>query len=236
MEELDWRRSTTVAKSVGTVVSIAGAFIVTLYKGHPLIMKNSESDVFHEQSLSQQSNWFIGGLFLAADCLLSSAWLIVQASILKNFPVELIVVFYYVFFVAIQSAAVCLVMERNISAWSLKPDARLISVLYSAVFGSAVQVGISTWCLQRTGPVFVAMFKPLGIVIAVAVGVIFFGDTFYLGNLVGAVVIVIGFYLVMWGKAKENMGIDVRLENSDSSSQNVSLLQDKMIETEKFLQ
>lgn len=50
------------------------------------------------------------------------------------------------------------------------------------IFGSTFQVGISTWCLHRTGPVFVAMFKPLGIVIAAAVGVIFAGDTLYLGR------------------------------------------------------
>lgn len=55
-------------------------------------------------------------------------------------------------------------------------------VKMQAVFGSAFQVGISTWCIHRTGPVFVAMFKPLGILISVAVGIIFFGDTFYLGR------------------------------------------------------
>lgn len=51
-----------------------------------------------------------------------------------------------------------------------------------AVFGSAFQVGVCTWCLQRTGPVFVAMFKPLGIVISALVGIIFLGDTIYLGR------------------------------------------------------
>lgn len=36
--------------------------------------------------------------------------------------------------------------------------------------------------VQRTGPVFVAMFNPLGVVITVAVGVIFMGETLYLGR------------------------------------------------------
>ncbi|KAJ6903351.1 hypothetical protein NC651_020753 [Populus alba x Populus x berolinensis] len=61
----------------------------------------------------------------------------------------------------------------------------------------------------RTGPVFVAMFKPLGIVIAAAVSIICLSDTLYLGSLVGATVNVIGFYSVMWGKAKEEkVGVD----------------------------
>jgi hypothetical protein len=33
MEQLDWRSSKSLAKSLGTIVSIAGAFIATLYKG-----------------------------------------------------------------------------------------------------------------------------------------------------------------------------------------------------------
>jgi len=48
--------------------------------------------------------------------------------------------------------------------------------------GSAFQVGIISWCLHKTGPVFVSMFKPLGIVISVVLGVLFLGDAFYLGR------------------------------------------------------
>lgn len=66
----------------------------------------------------------------------------------------------------------------------LKHEPKLIKLetVLQAVFGSAFQVGVSTLCLSRTGPVFVAMFKPLGIVITVFVGVTFLGDTFYLGR------------------------------------------------------
>lgn len=225
MEKLDWRSSTTVAKSFGTIVSIAGAFIVTYYKGIPLVSMPSTSNPSH-QLLLQQSNWVAGGLFLAADCIMASAFLIVQALILKKYPVELIVVFFYCFFVTILSAVVCLCIERDPTAWSIKPRIRLLAVLYSGVFGSAFQVGISTWCLHKTGPVFVSMFKPLGIVIAAAVGVLFMEDTLYLGGLVGAIVIVIGFYAVMWGKAKEDkLDVDVTVRSSESGSQKYPLLQ-----------
>lgn len=137
-----------------------------------------------------------------------------QASILKKYPAELIIVFFYFFFVAIQSTIISLVVEGASSAWSLASKERLISIVYSVrlqnmfsapsllsslhcqnlasffnenaqgVFGSAFQVGISSLCLHRTGPVFVSMFKPLGLAIAVASGVLFFGDTFYLGRYV----------------------------------------------------
>ncbi|WCJ21694.1 nodulin MtN21 /EamA-like transporter family protein [Euphorbia peplus] len=201
LERLDLRTSSAVAKSIGTIVSIGGAFILTYYR--------------------------------AVDALLTSAWIIVQAFILKKYHAELIVVFFYFFFVSILSAIVCLVVERDPSAWSLKPNIRLVAILYSGVFGSALQVWIY-WCLQQTGPVFVSMFKPLGIVIAAAVGVIFLGDTLFLGSLVAATVIVIGFYAVIWGKSKEqNMIVDAGISNK-SSSQKVSLLQSDIEGTEAF--
>ena len=53
---------------------------------------------------------------------------------------------------------------------------------FQGVFGSVFQVGVATWCLHQTGPVFVSMFKPLGIVISVVVGVVLLGDAFYLGR------------------------------------------------------
>jgi hypothetical protein len=39
-----------------------------------------------------------------------------------------------------------------------------------------------TWACRKKGPVFVALFSPLGIVIAVAMGIPFLGDTLYLGR------------------------------------------------------
>lgn len=41
---------------------------------------------------------------------------------------------------------------------------------------------IHTWALRLKGPVYVAMFKPLSIAIAVAMGVMFLGDTLHLGR------------------------------------------------------
>ncbi|MED6155704.1 hypothetical protein PIB30_007572 [Stylosanthes scabra] len=203
LEQFDWRNSSSLAKSLGTIVSIAGAFVATLYMGPAILTGLSHANSSLQPLLSQDPNWILGGLFLAVDCVMASAFIIVQAYVLKKFPAEFIVVFFYCFFVAIQSAVTCLVMERDISAWSLEPKQRLLTVLYSAVFGSVFQVSVTTWCLRQTGPVFVSMFKPIGIVISVVIGVAFLGDAFYLGSLVGATVIVVGFYSVLWGKARD---------------------------------
>ncbi|KAK9751007.1 hypothetical protein RND81_02G235400 [Saponaria officinalis] len=129
---------------------------------------------------------------------MASSWVIIQAVILAKYPAELIVVFFYCFFVAIQSGVFTLIVERDLSAWSLNPILRLLAVLYSAVFGSALQVGLTSWCLRRKGLVFVCMFKPLGVAIAAVAGVLFFGDTLYLGSLLGVIIIILGFYSVIY--------------------------------------
>nr|XP_015901573.2 WAT1-related protein At3g28050-like isoform X1 [Ziziphus jujuba var. spinosa] len=229
MEIFNWRSSSTLAKSVGTIVSITGAFIVTLYKGPSLLMTSPSFDLSHAQLLAQQPNWIVGGLFLVVDCIMSSSWTIVEAKILRKYPAGLIVVFFYCFYAAVLSGAVSLIVERDPSAWSLKPNIRLLAVLYSAVFGSAFQVGVSTWCLSRTDPVFVAMFKPVGIVVTVIVGVIFMGETLYFGRLIGAIIIVAGFYSVMWGKAKEaKIDEDVGISSLESNRQQAPLLQNSI--------
>ncbi|XP_047255600.1 WAT1-related protein At5g40230 isoform X2 [Capsicum annuum] len=202
MEKLDCRSTSTLIKSVGTIVSIAGAFTATLYKG-PQILLTSLSLTPQNHLHFQETDWVIGGLYLVVDCIAGSLYLIVQASVLEKYPVELIVVFFYCFFASILSAIVSLFMDRNLNAWMLQPSTRLLAVLYSGIFGSAFQVSVMFWCIRRKGPLFVAMFHPLGIVIAAALGIIFLGDTFYLGSLVGSIIIVVGFYAVMWGKTKE---------------------------------
>jgi hypothetical protein len=43
---------------------------------------------------------------------------------------------------------------------------------------------ICTWAFRKKGPIYVAMFNPLGMVIALGMGVIFLGDNLYLGRYV----------------------------------------------------
>ncbi|XP_045816107.1 WAT1-related protein At3g28050-like isoform X1 [Trifolium pratense] len=223
MEQLDWRSSSSLAKSLGTIVSIAGALIAILYKGAAILKVLSPANLSQQPLSSQDFNWILGGLFLAADCVMASPFTIIQATVLKKYPAELIFVFFYCFFVAILSGVTCLIMERDIGAWSLEPKLRLLSVLYSGIFGSVVHVGVTAWCLRQTGPVFVSMFKPIGIVISVVIGVVFLSDAFYLGSLIGATAIVIGFYSVLWGKSK-----DIEATSLESSGNQTPLLKENI--------
>ncbi|KAH9742049.1 WAT1-related protein [Citrus sinensis] len=182
MEKVACRKASSQAKVLGTIVSVAGAFIVTLYKG-PRITTIASPKVSLSHALrSSNSNWAVGGLFLTAEYILVPLWYIVQTQIMKEYPAELTVVFLYNLCVSFVAAIVGLITERDSSAWKVGPGIALVSVMCSGLFGSCMNNSVHTWALRLKGPVFVAMFKPLSIAIAVAMGVMFLGDTLYLGR------------------------------------------------------
>ncbi|XP_051146319.1 WAT1-related protein At3g28050-like [Andrographis paniculata] len=208
MEELDFRSSSTISKSLGTITSILGAFIVTFYNGPAILNSPATSGSFNQLLLPSTPNWVLGGLLLIFASFATAAWCILQAAILKMYPAEMIVVAIYCLFVMIQSSIVTLIAERDRRAWRIETKIGLLAVLYSAIINIAYRLYVTAWCIWKRGPFFVSLFKPLTIVIAVVIGVVFMGDVLYVGSLIGAVVLVVGFYAVLWGKAKEAEEID----------------------------
>ncbi|KAJ1432722.1 putative WAT1-related protein [Sesbania bispinosa] len=80
---------------------------------------------------------------------------------------------------------------------------------------------VHTWGLHLKGPVFISLFKPLSIAIAAAMSAILLGDALYFGTVVGAVILSIGFYAVMWGKEREeelSEGYDIARPPSNSKT------------------
>ncbi|TKY69835.1 WAT1-related protein [Spatholobus suberectus] len=182
MEKLDLKLQSSQAKSIGTVVSILGALTVTLYKGMPL---TSESDslqniVIDENFLSQQSDWLLGGFLLSAASFCLSLVFIIKTWIIKDYPEELTVTTISCGFVVILSSIVAIVAETSLEAWVVKPDMELIAILYSAFFVVSLRSIVHIWACRKRGPVYVAMFTPLGMVIALVMGIIFLGTPFIL--------------------------------------------------------
>ena len=57
---------------------------------------------------------------------------------------------------------------------------RLLILSDQGFAGSCLSAVVHTWGLRLKGPVYISIFKPLSIVIAAAMGVIFLGDALYL--------------------------------------------------------
>ncbi|XP_047963358.1 WAT1-related protein At3g28050-like isoform X2 [Salvia hispanica] len=219
LEKVDFRRLSTMAKSLGTVVSISGAFVVTFYNGPAILNTPLTSGSLTHLSLSSTQNWVLGGFLLASGAFAVASWCILQAFILKMYPAEMIVVAFYCLFVTIQSSVVTLIAVRDASIWRIDTRIGLYAILFSAIINIACRLYVTSWCIWKKGPLFVALFKPLAIVVAVIIGVIFMKETLYLGSLVGAFVLVVGFYAVIWGKSKEE-----KINNDTQSSNYQALL------------
>ncbi|CAL5421379.1 unnamed protein product [Camellia sinensis] len=207
MEKLDLKVQSSQAKSIGTILSITGAYIVvelvkSLYNSYYNVKKKKK---------------------LISPCH--------QTWIIKDYPAEMVVTLFGCIFVTILSAIVALIVERDPNAWTLKPDVELITIVYSAVFMVSIRSVIYAWVCRIKGPVFVSTFRPLGMAFAVFMGVTFLKDTLHIGSVIGAVIIALGLYAVMWGKAIEVQIIEENvISRVDSSSDKVPLLQNKSME------
>ncbi|CAN0839013.1 WAT1-related protein At4g28040 [Linum grandiflorum] len=98
---------------------------------------------------------------------------------------------------------VTLFIERkDFSAWKLNSFFELGCCLYSGVSLALTFLG-QAWCVGERGPVFPAIFDPLCTVITAIFATIFLHEQTYMGGLIGAVVVIMGLYLVLWGKAED---------------------------------
>lgn len=90
MEGLNCKRSSDVAKSAGTVISIVGASVVTFYKG-PAIINKLQTLHTPIPLLSSQQNWILGGILLAMAALSTASWCILQVRLSWIIEKELII-------------------------------------------------------------------------------------------------------------------------------------------------
>lgn len=82
MEKVGIRSSSSQAKVLGTIVSISGAFVVTLYIGPPIIILSLPQQIKTLQiKAAVDPNWAIGGLLLTAEYILVPLWYIVQVQV-----------------------------------------------------------------------------------------------------------------------------------------------------------
>ncbi|KAK8534039.1 hypothetical protein V6N13_028278 [Hibiscus sabdariffa] len=186
MEKVAFRNSSTQAKIIGTIASIFGAFVIVFYKGPKVISSfsslSSLSSSPSSDLLQRPSNWIIGGFLLTIATLLTSFLYIIQSQIMKIYPEEITVNFFYNLFGTIISLPICLLAEPNLSSWKLTSTLAVVAVFYSGLLGLSFTSLTHMWGVRLKGPVFVASFKPIQIVIALVMSAIFFGEAVFLGR------------------------------------------------------
>ncbi|XP_026658052.1 WAT1-related protein At1g68170-like [Phoenix dactylifera] len=211
LEILRIRQASGQAKVLGTLVGLGGATLLTFYKGpeiNPwstnlnLLKIHQEGD--HHQALPHEPSKRIMGAFLViASCFFYSLWLIIQAKMSRAYPCHYSSSALMNLMGAIQTILIALCTNRDMNKWRLGFDVRLLTISYAGVVASGLIIAVLMWCIKKKGPLYTSVFNPLQLVIVALLSSPLLGERLHLGSILGAVLIVIGLYLVLWGKKKE---------------------------------
>ncbi|KAK4271091.1 hypothetical protein QN277_019832 [Acacia crassicarpa] len=210
MEKLNMKAAAGKAKILGTLIGIGGAMLLTFFKGVPIHTTSFHVNLLHHHDghVAPSNSSSSGNTILGAICALGSSisfalWLIVQSKMNEKYKSHYTSTFLMSVMSSVISIAFALCFERDWSQWKLGWNIRLLTVAYAGMVPSGLTVVMIAWCLHKRGPLFVSIFSPLLLVILAFVGSLFLDEMLHLGSLIGGVIIVVGLYVVLWGKSKE---------------------------------
>ncbi|CAN6578726.1 unnamed protein product [Malus baccata var. baccata] len=155
--------------------------------------------------------WKAGYLLIGVEKPLINAFLAPQGVVSKVYPAPLSLTTIMCFFASLQSSFLALFLARNPSSWRLEWNVQLLTIVYFiivffyGVLTTALVYYLQAWCISHKGPVSAAMFTPLPVVIVAVFSAIAFTEQLHLGSLIGALLIIVGLYCVLWGKRKDGL-------------------------------
>ncbi|KAG6655535.1 hypothetical protein CIPAW_05G223500 [Carya illinoinensis] len=186
------------AKVIGTILTLAGALLMTLYRGPVIDLIWSRKMAYSSSMMSSDHKWLIapplliGTFFILIGCVAWSAFYILQSVTVKKYPAELSLSSLICFMGRVQSAAV--------ARW----DSRLLAPLYTGVLSSGIAYYVQGLVMKDRGPVFVTAFNPLCMIIVAALGSVILAEKLHLEG----IIIAVGHYSAVWGKSKDYSVMD----------------------------
>ncbi|KAL9318279.1 hypothetical protein ACSQ67_014796 [Phaseolus vulgaris] len=212
LEKINIRSIRSQAKVVGTVATVSGAMIMTLIKG-PVLFGSHVSNAHSQNNGTSTQHSMTGFVMITIGCFCWASFMILQAITLKTYPATLSLSAWICLMGTIEGAAVALVMERgHPSVWSLKFDMRLLCAVYAGITCSGVGYYLQGVVMKSRGPVFVTAFSPLCMIIVAIMGFFILAEQVFLGRMIGAIIICLGLYSVVWGKSKDYSPSDPNTE------------------------
>ncbi|KAH7553657.1 hypothetical protein ACOSP7_029541 [Xanthoceras sorbifolium] len=204
LEKVKLKSIRSQAKVVGTIATVAGAMVMTLIKG-PIIELFRTGGAVHQHGSGIDIHHAIkGASLITVGCFSWACFIILQAITLKTYPAELSLTAWICLFGTVEGSVAALIMERGKpSVWSIHWDTKLMAIIYSGIVCSGLAYYIQGIIMKDRGPVFVSAFSPLCMVIVAIMSSFILGEQLFLGRMIGAIVVVVGLYLVIWGKSKD---------------------------------
>ncbi|XP_022765209.1 WAT1-related protein At2g39510-like [Durio zibethinus] len=231
LEKVNIRKLHSQAKVLGTIVTVGGAMLMTLINGPMLPLPWIKSNSQHEFSIAAAHQDPIkGSLMITIGCICWASFVILQAITLKSYPAELSLTALICFVGTIGGSIVALAMEAgNATVWSIHLDVKLLAAAYGGVICSGITYYVQGVTMKTRGPVFVTAFNPLSMVIVAILSTFVLSEILYLGRVIGAIVIVIGLYLVLWGKSKDQPSSNHNIKMEVSNDQKMTVMDEKTI-------
>ncbi|GLT31819.1 hypothetical protein SLA2020_065280 [Shorea laevis] len=194
-------------KVVGTIACVVGSMLLSFYHGHSIYtIESSIHWKYAEEVTDSTSNNRTNFLDLFLIMISYVAWavgFIIQARLGKKFPAPNTTAAVVSFMASIDCTAIAFIFEHRISAWSLSPSIRLFASLYEGIVCNALALCLVIWSIDKKGPLYVSIFSPLSLLIVAILSFALLHEKLFIGTLAGSVLIVAGFYAVLWGKDKE---------------------------------
>ncbi|KAK6938423.1 EamA domain [Dillenia turbinata] len=214
LEKIKIREVPSQAKIIGTVMAVAGTMLITLYQG-PILNIFTRTGHHHKtgSSSSVDKNWVTGTVMLLSSRFGWAGFFIMQSFTLEQYPAELSLTTLICIMGMLEGAVVALIFERDMSSWIVGWDSRLFAPVYSGIVCSGIAYYIQGVVIKERGPVFVTAFSPLVMIFTAGLGAIVLSEQIHLGSVIGAILIVIGLYSVVWGKNKDPVGSDSSVAN-----------------------
>ncbi|XP_074565672.1 WAT1-related protein At1g09380-like [Curcuma longa] len=209
IEKLGIRTNYGQAKIIGTLLGLSGAMLLTFYKGVDINLWSSKINLLKATddgghgSIPSHPNDILGSFLAVSSCLCYALWLIIQAKLTQLHPCHCSNTALVCLMGAILSSILALCFQRHKIQWRLGFDIRLLTAAYSGILATGMAFTLLGWCIMKKGPVYASVFNPLSLVLVAILSSFLLSEQLYLGCLLGSGLIVLGLYMVLWGKGIE---------------------------------
>ncbi|XP_034606914.1 WAT1-related protein At5g64700 isoform X2 [Setaria viridis] len=203
MEKLQFGTATGSLKVVGVLLAVGGTMLVSLYKGKVLHLWGS---ILRHQRYEQPhtaKHHVRGTILLLGSSFTFASWYPIQSMVNKVYPHKYWSSTATCFLGGLQTTLIGIILRRDRNTWKLGWDLQLLTIVYTAVLATAVRYNLESWAVAKRGPAFPTMFIPLITVFTTMLDSIFLGAAITVGSLLGAVTVIAGLYVFLWGKSKE---------------------------------
>ncbi|KAL6880534.1 hypothetical protein ACP4OV_012099 [Aristida adscensionis] len=216
-----------MAKAAGIVLCLAGVLVMALYTGPPFrplnrhraFAGNGTEQAAAAHAISK-GLWIAWTFVLFLGCAAWALWIVLQGLLMTEYPNKLLATLIQCLFGAIQTCLIAAAVERNHpSRWKLELNFSMFAVVFSGIV-TGVSLYLQTWCVDMKGPVFLAMWNPLSLLLTVLCSSLM-GEVTHLGTILGGILLVGGLYSMLWAKAKEEARKTTTLEHQEQRRQDI---------------